>query len=364
MKTFTLTPVDAWFFRDGRPYNEKEANQADATSLFPPPARTLSGALRAALARANGWSGSGPWSLELNAAFGANAEDLAALQFSGPFLTKNQTAYWPLPRHLLGCSIDKKWNVQAFLHPAESLSHCDAGETNLPVIALPSGVKRAGLKPAETAWISTPGLTLVLAGKLPKAGEIIPANDLWAHEPRVGLRRHEEKRTTEEGALYSPAYVRLCRGVSLGFGISGVPVGRHHVDGVLPFGGESRLAHCEAWPGSPLPTAPPLASFKPQADGLLAFTVTLLTPGCFKAPPLPGATVVSACVGKPVTIGGWDSLKRIPLPLEPFAPAGSVWFCTAAVADFAAIHAMHGTHFGKHAAHGFGQIVIGLWPSK
>ena len=32
MKNFALTPLDAWFFRDGRPYEEKEANQADVVS--------------------------------------------------------------------------------------------------------------------------------------------------------------------------------------------------------------------------------------------------------------------------------------------------------------------------------------------
>jgi CRISPR-associated protein Cmr3 len=71
MHYYTLTPQDAWFFRDGRPYNHGESNQADVESLFPPPARTLTGAVRAALARANGWNGSGRWTNELNRHFGS-----------------------------------------------------------------------------------------------------------------------------------------------------------------------------------------------------------------------------------------------------------------------------------------------------
>ena len=35
-KAYKLTPVDTWFFRDGRPYNRGESNLADIKSLFPP----------------------------------------------------------------------------------------------------------------------------------------------------------------------------------------------------------------------------------------------------------------------------------------------------------------------------------------
>ena len=359
MKTFALTPLDAWFFRDGRPYNEKEANQSDVASLFPPPARTLSGALRAALAEANGG-----WNGETNRLFGKDSHDLGVLQFTCPFLIKKSEkdkediALWPLPRHVLGRVDGGKWTPQAFLRPADSTTATDAGNINLPVIAVAHGTKRDGLKPAENAWISTAGLADLLSGEIPSSETIALAKEFWRHEPRVGLHRDEEKRTTGEGALYSPAYVRLCKDVSLGIGIAGLPPAMHPPESILPLGGESRLAHCEEWTGAPLPAAPVLTS----SDGLIAFTVTLLTPGCFKEPPLPGATIVSACVGKPLSIGGWDSLQRAPLPLEPFAPAGSVWFCTAPAADFAALHALHGTHLGRHAAHGFGHIIIGHWP--
>ncbi len=362
MKTFALTPLDAWFFRDGRPYEEKEANQADVVSIFPPPARTLSGALRATLARANGWGGHGPWPDVLNRAFGSGPNELGALSFTGPFLVLKNEALWPLPRHVLG-RVEGTWTPRVFLRPADATTPCDAGVINLPVIALPADEKREGLKPAETAWVTTAGLRALLAGDLPKAETVVDAKKLWAREPRVGLHRDEHTRTTGEGALYSPSYVRLHRDVALGVGIAGVPEEMSAAPGIFPLGGESRLAHCEAWEGEAL-TAPVLREkFISDAAGRIAFTVVLLTPGCFTAPDLPGATIISACVGKPQFIGGWDSLKREPLPLEPFAPAGSVWFCTAARADFDSIHGRHGSHLGSHAAHGFGQINIGLWPT-
>ena len=246
MKTCALTPLDAWFFRDGRPYNEKEANQADVASVFPPPARTLSGALRAALARANGWTGRGSWPDPLNRAFGSGSEELGSLQFTGPFLILNGEALWPLPRHVLG-SVSESWEPRAFLRPAEAAMACDAGNLRLPEIVISKGTRCDTLKTAETAWVTAAGLGTLLAGELPEAHSIVLAKMLWVHEARIGLHRDEKKLITEEGALYSPSYVRLRRGVALGVSVAGVPEGMAHVGDILPLGGESRLARCEEW---------------------------------------------------------------------------------------------------------------------
>jgi CRISPR-associated protein Cmr3 len=363
MKTCALTPLDAWFFRDGRPYNEKEANQADVASVFPPPARTLSGALRAALARANGWTGRGSWPDPLNRAFGSGSEELGSLQFTGPFLILNGEALWPLPRHVLG-SVSESWEPRAFLRPVEAATACDAGNLRLPEIVISKGTRCDTLKTAETAWVTAAGLGTLLAGELPEAHSIVLAKMLWVHEARIGLHRDEKKLITEEGALYSPSYVRLRRGVALGVSVAGVPEGMAHVGDILPLGGESRLARCEEWGRNPVPAVPSRERFTLDAVSRVAFIIVLLTPGRFITgkPDLPGAGIISACVGKPQFTGGWDSLKREPLPLEPFAPAGSVWFCTATRGDFDAIHKRHGQHIGAHTAHGFGQIAIGLWP--
>src|ERR1019366_7274912 len=45
------------------------------------------------------------------------------------------------------------------------------------------------------------------------------------HETRVGLKRNETTHQVDEGDLYSPSYVRLCRYVALGFGLAGIPNG-------------------------------------------------------------------------------------------------------------------------------------------
>jgi CRISPR-associated protein Cmr3 len=326
----------------------------------------MTGAVRAALARANGWDGQlRGWPAKVTEAFGSSPDDLGKLQFMGPFLLRESHALWPMPRHVLGRSKDSEWIPSAFLRPSAKTVETDQGKINLPEISLTEGGERDGLKPVERAWITTAGLAQILAGHTPPREAVFKTSQLWQLEARVGLKRNEKTHQVEEGDLYSPSFIRLCKGVALGTGFTGVPAAMNSLPSLFPFGGESRLAHCDSWTGNPLPEIPTLKSFKPEAKEPIQFTVMLLTPGRFDNPaPLlhPSVKRLSACIGKPVRIGGWDSLKNEPLPLEPFHPAGSVWFCEAPECDFSAIHAHHLRWLGKFSAHGFGQIVIGHWP--
>ena len=113
--------------------------------------------------------------------------------------------------------------------------------------------------------------------------------------------------------------------------------------------------------------APPVFAV---SDDKLHYTVTLITPGAptdgsWRQPyrslfGLPGK-VVSACVGKPAMIGGWDSRTVEPLALRPHLPVGSTWFIEASASDEQQILEMHGKHIGEKPAWGYGQILIGTW---
>ena len=99
-----FVPLDTWFFRDGTPFTAQSAPQEDVGSLFPPYPPTLVGALRAALARANGWDEAGRWPPELCEVLGDGPEDLGVLSFAGPFLLRDGQPLFQAPRHLLGAS--------------------------------------------------------------------------------------------------------------------------------------------------------------------------------------------------------------------------------------------------------------------
>ena len=386
-QTLLLSAIDAWFFRDGRPYNQTETNQTDVVSMFPPPATTLVGSLRAALARNRGWNGVGRWDSSLNAVLGDGFDSLGSLTFRGPWLARQSEKgeaelLFPMPLHVLGkpeqqhFESEPQWKPACLLTPGSPV-HCDLGEVCLPVISAVrvNGVEGMGLKEPASQWVTSPGLELILSGRLPDASQVVEARKLWSREPRIGLKRNDDKRTTEPGSLYSPRFVRPVRDISLAMLIEGLPDdNKWKVPGLLALGGEGRMADCRTEKAMRLPIAP--------IDSIRAskrMTVTLITPlilkdlagstaGSVSFPQAkqtyfdwPGTTVISACVGKPQSLGGWDSLERRPIPLRPVLPAGSTWFLEVINPSDVVERSTQG--IGLKTQYGFGQVVLGVWPS-
>jgi len=363
---FQLEPADAWFFRDSRPSNRGE-DQSDLESVFPPYPTVVAGAFRAALARAQGWDGQSRWPNELNEVLGNGFEDLGSLSFTGPFLMRNGELLFPMPRHVLGYTTDnngeKRFQPHALLAPSEQPVLCDQGEVRLPIPPRAADNSKPP-EQAEEFFVTTAGMNRILQGQWPQSDHCLHKRCLFRHEPRIGIQRDSDTLATGENALYSPHYVRLRQGVSLAVGLAGLS-GDWPVPGLFPLGGESRLATCHT-----LETPPPLPSNAAAGDKSL---LILLAPARFndpwwgagpddKASALDDClhgTVVTAAIDRPVRIGGWDSLNKRPQPLEPYAPAGSVWWLentNGASADDNAIR------LGRRTAYGFGLAAVGAWP--
>ena len=362
MKTFKLTPLDTLFFRDGRPFNLGETGQLEVTGTFPPSPTTVVGAVRAAFARGQNWS-AGDWNDVLKEVLGNHHETLGQLSFHGPFLLRNGEILFPAPLHLLGKPLEtendksKMWQITR-LRPGASLE-TDIGRTRLPEKAEDiEGVKELG------GYLTGEAMRRVLAGEKPEGSHIVSQACLWNTEPRVGIKRDPKSRTTKEDSLYNIGHVRLQEGVSLGVQVSGLPESWQPQSPAL-LGGESRMAWLDETDKLDLPKAPELLE-----NGTIRYTVTLITPGKLKGDgwrkygsrlaDLPGK-VISACVGKPLMIGGWNSLKQEPLPLAPYLPAGSTWFLEEDAGARDEILAKHGRHIGEKTAWGYGQILIGIW---
>lgn len=365
MTHIKLTPLDTLFFRDGSPFNAGETGQMEVSSVFPPNASTVVGCLRAAFARELDWSEKNGrrWSTDIAKKLGDGA-DLCPLEFTGPYLLHNNQLLFPVPSHLLAKGKDKaQGNQQAtdaeddsedaiehltFLRPGEAL-HTDIGLVQLPS----TQPDEQGFKNLGQAYVTSAGMSRILQGHLPDKTAIITAKNLWHSETRIGIHRDDKSRTTKEDALYQAVHTRLARGVSLGMGVSGY-------DGNIPklatLGGESRMVWLEEDTTWHFPEAP----LEPRKD-TLHYTVIFITPAQLSGdgwqkpkgtlPGLPGH-IVSACVGKPVLIGGWFSgdkedntennsenntetkrYQRGSRPLEPFLPAGSIFFMEASASD-------------------------------
>ena len=367
MKRIELRPVDTWFFRDATPFTAEVVPQEGVQSIFPPHPPTVAGALRAAIAACNGWQGVGRWPEHLNEVLGDGPDDLGTLSFVGPLVLQNSEPLFPCPRHVLGAAdASGRWVPRALLRPGPPVQ-CDLGDA----VRLPQIVRRDGdmpkLKPPRDIWITTPGLTRVLGGALPCGTEIVRAGDLWTGEERIGLERNRDTRTAEQGMLYSTRHVRLHKGISLGLQVEGVPGHWRFPRGVLRLGGESRLAECLEWTG-----AVSVRQNGRRVRGV--FAVVALTPldlewsrGTFDGLALAGAQVVSVCAGRPLRIGGWDSLAGRPLPLRSVLAPGSVLFCEASrqATSQTVAKAPWGLHrMGARTEWGFGLVAVGAWPSK
>lgn len=376
-----LTPTDTLFFRDGRPYNQDDDGLAHARSLFPPHPSTVTGAVRAALALGNGWNGRGGWNAGLVTLLGDGPDMEGGKIGFGPLLLLREcgTAWQPLypaPLSLIAeaAAPPLGWGNFALRRPGPPVD-CDLG----PGVRLPMGESGCDSRKAVTdLWLTPAGLALVLAGQ---AGELDPtrqgtdrhlfhSRELWATEPRVGLERDNTSRTAVRGKLYAPVHVRLRQGVCLGVEVTGPWDRMQPPAPLVSLGGEHRTAHVEMVERPALP-APP-ATLHPAPGGGECVTLSLVTPARVDAAwltpngPLPGgARIVSACLGKPVPIGGWDSRSnngaaRGPRALRGFLPAGSTWFLHAPP-GWAASPPMTVIGDEVDARHGFGRFVLGTF---
>lgn len=337
---YHLEPIDSWSFGDGRP-NHAGEDQSDLACLFPPSPLTVVGAIRAAAARALGWSGrqKDPWPKDIVDLLG-NGMDLGRLRFTGPFLARDEKPLFPSPAHLVG-TVDEtgNWKPADLLIPGKEVM-TDLCE--VPV-ALPeprswSRDGRSGpLHPPRGVWLTARGYTRVLSGEIPSPEDCVYDRDLFVFERRVGLELEADSRTAREAHLYSPVHVRLKRNVGLIIGVSGLDPAIELPE-LLPLGGEGRLAACRVVNGAFLPVA------GNEAPGATWTCVAALTPlrllnasGDAWDVPRPGdpasrlvtgmnGEVVSLCIERPLRLGGWDSVQHRPLPLTPHVPAGTVWF--------------------------------------
>ena len=362
-----LRPVDTWFFRDGVPFTRDSAPQENVASLFPPHPPTVVGALRAALARARGWDGSGRWPDEFDSMLGNGPDDMGKMCVDGPFLLRCGQPLFHAPRHLLGSADGDGWSPRAFLAPGDEIES-DLGHVRLPHL-VGSHSESESLKPGVESWLTPVGMNAALRGETPGPNVVVSRRHLWASEPRTGLKRADATRTAAEGMLYSTQHVRPSAGVTLGARIRGLSddwgLPSH---AMVPLGGEGRLAEWDEWDGelgiealperirqdgkvalitlSPLDLDREIYTGKSVLDGL-------------------GAKVVSACLDRPQRIGGWDSRPPRPghpLPIRSVLPPGSVLFCELFDRRLPDAAKDGLARIGARTEWGFGLVALGVWP--
>lgn len=387
-------PFDTWFFREARPLDSIGAGEVG--SVFPPPVRTLLGAVRAFIGDAWHTEHGTHWEQfddlpELHALIG-NGDDLGPLRCQGPYLymedeqnaQKKQRLY-PAPATLMvkkqadSQGTQKKHYFLLSWSRANAV-HCDLGKVYLPTF--PKSVSGltdlAGSKPASDCWLTQRGLEDVLAGKAPKADDVVEKDSLFDNEPRLGIGRDNASRAVRQGLLYQTSHLRLRECVGVELILEGIPDATALPEQqVIRLGGEGRQAALSAsrapnpWANAPklgktattvlysltpTPCAPDLpagipAGFQPvNVDGITAWD------GELNGVKL---RIWAAVCGRILREGGWDMALHQSRPVHSLLPAGSALFVESLDGNPDSLSALHGCTTGDEAAFGRGQWLLG-----
>ena len=342
-------PLDTWFFRESRPHGSVGSNELG--SVFPPPVRTLLGALRTLIGDAWHIRHGGDWrSFDSNKALQAligYGDDLGSLRVSGPFLSLDSQRLYPAPANLMVKEANGKPHY--FLLDLGDAVHCDLGKVHLPCFPaqVPGLSELAGSKPAERCWLTTAGLQKVLEGRAPDAEQVIAQKQLFQEEHRLGIGRDNSRKSVQEGLLYQTRHLRFKHGVGIELHLRGLTD-----PGLLPattairLGGEGRQAALRVSPSKS--SALPAVELPAAAN---AFALYNLTPvPC--APGLPagipagftrtqradgtdvwegqlggiGLRILGVACGRPLREGGWDMATHQARPVQSLLAPGSVCY--------------------------------------
>ena len=225
-----------------------------------------------------------------------------------------------------------------------------------PLPCLPVPITSPDKHGTPRGWWTVPQYRAYLEGKPQTAGgsfDAMHTDELWQPEHRIGVQIDPDSFAAADRRLYAATVLRPQTGLRFACEARlNQPYGDEDVELAaldwLLLGGEHRLARLT--PANPFASLPPPP--ETSADGPCLLSWSLVTPAIFthgyipgwcvdtKAYPpgdarpagfvclrLPGrARLIAACLGRPQTVSGWDTVEQRPKPTMLAVPAGSVFY--------------------------------------
>lgn len=158
-------------------------------------------------------------------------------------------------------------------------------------------------------------------------------------EAKIGIKRDQRTKTVEEGYLYEVNYIRLAKDIENKFDFIidlkfGDDAFTFPEEGLIKLGGEAKTAKFKKIEDKPsFLESPQKEAIKSLINKKKKFKIILNTPAIFKNGWKPDLTrfglnakLVTAILGKPLSIGGWDMEKKQAKPMYKAVPAGSVFY--------------------------------------
>ncbi len=374
MKTWILSAIDTLFFKEARPM--EAPGSSELGSVFPPPMRTITGAIRSHIGETRGddWS-TYKENTDLRNIIGYGKDDYANMTFKGVWIQYNDQRYYPAPLNLMAQADDNDHIKKLqFLEIGEACE-CDLGDA-VRLVKLPDGME--GGKPLSQYWINAKGLNSVLAGKTPDSSDLIHQGQFFYEENRLGIARDNQKGVVLESMLYQTRHLRMNEKTAISIDIDGLD--DHLKEGIIKLGGEGRMATLKST--KHMPAFPSQLSQTADTVGIILYLLSpmLLPQGSTFLPNFKldkqstnqsqwqgeingiKLTLISSVIGKVHREGGWDMVEHKPIAVESLIPAGSVYYCEVAENTIEhALKTLNNTQIGEQQHLGRGHIAAGLW---
>jgi len=334
-----IRPNDILMFRDGKPFAGGDDHFARGT--FPPPPSTIYGALRSHIL-STAWPefnkyASGDASIHehetVKKEIGSPERNgsLTIRQFT--LAKKDEAAiqhFFSMPKDI----VKQKGSDNSTLYilkPESTVTH--RIKTDLPDNLLHLWYPEEKALESVTGFLSDAAMLKYLGGEMPEMWT--EPQKLYETEERTGIRKSKTSRSVEIGGLYSVEYYRLNDGVGFVVEVDGTEL--LPSSGLLRLGGDHRSANYTEISWNEIPAE----SIKEKIAQHRRFKIVLTSPAIFKNGWLPGGIdnrkfegtlnsipvkLTGACVGKPVGLGGFDLVKRMPKVMKRAVPAGSIYY--------------------------------------
>jgi len=313
-----INPLDTLFFRDGKPFSMGEETWADA--IFPPSPSVIYGALRSTY-----------FAYNIRELEKANEDDdpTKKMEIKSIYLKINDEIFFPPPLDLVkkkerenkAFTLEVPDKISEFISNSEIPQHLIySGDENIENI--PDGI------------LNNLDFTEYLNVKS-KEFSYLKLGDYLISEPKVGIGRSSNTHSTELGKLYRVDMKRLENKsndkLSIVVEFEGLDIPEK---GMLKLGGEGKAVSYKKFADSLKINFPKFDNNEKQ------FKLVLTTPAIFENGWIPKwinnnfkyehnglkLKLLTAAIGKPVHIGGFDMKKRIPKPMYKAIPAGSVYY--------------------------------------